>query len=851
MGGIDRILRAIEKNEGGHIATLYGPGVSDIFINDLFRELKIDQALYESFRQSGFERILFYSPHRALYAYDQKSLHLSNELIAPENPIFESGPLEQYQAYTRQFNFTQSSQGIGDFHVLKFVDAILRLENNQRTAFVFLQAETSIRFYDDKRSLASIVGDWVNLSSKNQNICYFLFSVDTISELKQVVDNLSIPELRKVCPQSINHPSQIGYPDKKELKRAIEIFQKQNYDDEEMSRLAELLTHENRELRYWMEEFKNIKKSSQMISIQLASQKGWFSAVRNPGEKAIEKLENLVGLSNVKQRIEELIAWIELRKKKAIPEEDVNLHMIFCGNPGTGKTTVARLIGEIFHEMGWLKRGHIVEVQAGDLIADHVGGTMAKTKSFIEKAIDGILFIDEAYGLSEDGRGGFGNEALETLLTSMESERGKFVVICAGYPEKMEHFRNANPGLARRFPKENIIYFEDFSDYELFEILKINLTERKLSIDQQFLPILEILVKEISKKRDNNFGNAGEIRNLTDSLEKRHAFRISKDELPINSLLTDKDLSDYYRSFLPILEPTGSKEFWNSQLESLVGLKSVKDEMKQFSQRLEFEKLRHLAGIVVRDYRPLRHFIFTGNPGTGKTTVARLVGNMLKELGLLRRGHVVEVTRADLVAGYVGQTALRTRDSIQRALDGILFIDEAYSLLSNHLDFGKEALEELIKSMEVYQDRLVVIAAGYRQEIMELISSNPGIASRFGEPIDFPDFSFDELWEIMEKLIFEEHYTYEGGFPQKVKKYFEWMKIKDGIFFGNGRSVRTLFESVKNRAAKRILQEKIEKGLIPSAEHLSLLVTSDVPDPGFYLEFDSLPATKAAANSRV
>lgn len=850
MGGIERLIQAFEDSKGSRFRVFFGPGINDVYLNRRGQELKFEHALYETLVELGFERIVFFSPHRSLFFYDEKSLHLSSIVTPSERAFIETGPLSDYQAF-RGVKRKKYREGMGDIHAIRILDALIRDEKGPRTSIIFLQAETGLKHFDDPRLLAGIVGEWMSLGSKNPLTVLFTFVVDEYKNLEIVSREQPIPELRRVIRREKEGLSCITFPGKDEINRAIQMLRQNGIEIKEKEKLTELIEQEGRPLRFWLEEFTKIQFNKKILDLDTACALGWFIAVKDPHKKALEKLTDLIGLTDIKKRIMELVDWAKYRKQKEMsPDDFPSLHMVFFGNPGTGKTTVARLIGEIYHEIGWLKRGHLVEVHGKDLIADYVGGTAIKTNDVITRALDGVLFIDEAYSLSSDDRGGYGQEALETLLLRMETERERLVVICAGYPDKMEKFLRSNPGLARRFPAENILHFPDFSEEELKIILFSYFQNRNLTIDEKSKYVFESLVHEMVKRRDENFGNAGEMRNLVDAIERLHAHRILSQGLPLDTHVCEKDIPESYKTYLPIMAFKYIDRSWQRELEKLVGLENVKSELIGLSKRLEFEILRYKT-TAIRNGRPqIRHFVFIGNPGTGKTTVARIIGKMYKNLGLLNRGHLVEVSRADLIAGYIGQTALKTQEVIHQALDGVLFIDEAYSLeTGSDIDYGKEAIQELVKAMEDFRERLVVVAAGYRKEMLKFLESNPGIASRFGEPVFFPDFSSSELWAILKNFITEEQYSYTEGFRSKASSYLEWLKLRDGDKFGNGRSVRELFEKIKTRAAERVLSLIQEQGVPPSPELFQELTSDDVPDPVYMLAVDPLATTKAIARS--
>ena len=202
------------------------------------------------------------------------------------------------------------------------------------------------------------------------------------------------------------------------------------------------------------------------------------------------------------------------------------------------------------------------------------------------------------------------------------------------------------------------------------------------------------------------------------------------------------------------------------------------------------------------------HCVFTGNPGTGKTTVARILAKIYKNLGVVSKGHLIETDRAGLVAEYVGQTAVKTNKIIDSALDGVLFIDEAYSLISkSENDYGKEAIATLLKRMEDNRDRLIVILAGYTKEMKDFIDSNPGLQSRFNRYIEFPDYSAEELLQIFEVSMKKYDYHFGEGTKEALQQYFKNEVAHKDANFGNGRLVRNVFEKTLERQANRLAQE--------------------------------------------
>lgn len=517
-------------------------------------------------------------------------------------------------------------------------------------------------------------------------------------------------------------------------------------------------------------------------------------------EQIFAELDQFIGMDDVKGYIRNMIERIEIarmdaeRTKKAFTFGE---HLILTGNPGTGKTSLARKLGEIFASIGLLTKGHVVEVDRSKMVGQFTGETAKLVQKICDDAQGGILFIDEAYTLKQHDSDNFGQEAIDTLLKRMEDDRGKMMVVAAGYAKEMQNFINANPGLKSRFKEENVFDLKDYTPEELFKIFMVFATKDNFALVADAQDKLKKSLQAVYDKRDKNFGNGRDVRNFYEKCQARRAARLNA------GYIYDMNL---YADDIPAFDDgvkTMTMDEALGELNSLIGLQNVKDEITKLIDYIEIEKLRTRGGSKKTVLNI--HFIFKGNPGTGKTTVARILANIFKAMGLLTRGQLVETDRKDLVAEYVGQTAAKTNKVIESALGGVLFVDEAYTLVAGGPgDFGKEAIDTLLKRMEDDRGKMIVIAAGYNADMDRFLQSNPGLTSRFTKHIMFDDYTPAEMTEIFKALVKGKGMTLADGVDAHALQVFTHIFNTRNKNFANGRTVRNLFEGILQNQAMRI-----------------------------------------------
>ena len=499
-------------------------------------------------------------------------------------------------------------------------------------------------------------------------------------------------------------------------------------------------------------------------------------------EEAINKLKSLVGLENVKKQILDHTALVKLnnlRASKGMFNRNPPMHMVFTGNPGTGKTTIAKYIGEIYHSIGVLSSGHVVETERSKLVSEWIGATEKNTKNAINSASGGVLFIDEAYNLfvEANDRKDYGLRVIETLLTYLSSDETDMIVILAGYTDEMERMLEANPGMKSRFPY--IFHFDDYTPKELMQIGKIVLEREQYKMTPEAEKKLAKYIIHEYDHKDEHFGNGRFVTrlitthiipSLSHRLLAKPVEKITIDEMKTIEACDVPDVVT--REFKPKeLDETILSESLE-RLDDLISLQNAKQALHDY---VDISRLRHQQGTLKITPQSLC-WDFIGKTGTGKGTIAEILGRILQGLGILKQGQTICVNADELTAndGY-----LVLAEAIKDAKDGLLFLDmDAPN--ANNLNLSHLRMWIINKLREFEQTTALVFGQIKAEEdtIAHDLAVN-GIAS-YGNTIVFNDYTSEELVEILESLLQKEYQLdIKPAAKERIVKYLDSVKASD------------------------------------------------------------------------
>mgnify|MGYP000009358207 CR=1 FL=1 len=543
-----------------------------------------------------------------------------------------------------------------------------------------------------------------------------------------------------------------------------------------------------------------------------------------------KQLNELIGLSGIKESIKKIKAYALMNKDS----DALNIHMCFLGNPGCGKTEVARFVAGILYENKILPTKKVIEVDRSGLVSEYFGATAEKTRSVIARAMGGVLFIDEAYALANNADTGgitdYGREAIDTLVKAMEDHRGEFCVIFAGYRNEMQKMLSVNPGLKSRI--QFTLDFPNYSREELKEITMLMLKKRKYTIGEAALSRM-LDITDVRRK-DPNFANAREIRNILDQVIMCQNLRCAGTEdteigiVDVNKYIQDAKIN------LPTSSTGAAKKILTGEeeLDQLIGLSVVKRMVRKI--KAYAKRNQGLADFNL-------HMCFYGNPGTGKTEVARILSRILYDAGVLDEAKLVETDAHGLIGKYVGETAPKTLAKINDAMGGVLFIDEAYSLAGGTTvnggatSYGEEAIAVLLKEMEDRRGQFCTILAGYRDEMVKMISTNPGLESRIQFTLEFPDYTREELGLIAQSFLEKKGYSIDDEALNRLLDIMEYFRNRPN--FANARTVRNVLDQV---IMNQNLRTEDENGD-------SVIIVDDVDD---YLTDEGIDLNKPSTGTK-
>lgn len=819
---VKRILNHFQLRFSGRTVAIFGGGQEDFILSNL-KKLGIPQLLWIWLHRENYERILYYDPTNGLYAYDTTSLEIETYIQPVENENNLTGwedsgewkldktinPDSPRPAVVYTYNNNMYKTGLYGQAALEVLSILVETGNKIAIIFplfdqIFIN-DTAIRNLFNTK-----IGDWANNFKYDNLKIFFNFSFDTQDQCFDFINHYEFTALSDMFESrqmgSIqtfrfknNRYIKIGRPKSDEIGHLLHknrLIESKSIEWENGHNIIRGLASNDislRNLQLLIEDYNTINVSSLnqgLIRYFETSTKKKIPMISDKKSSGIEQLNSLIGISKVKETIEEFIAVAKFGTESG----GVKYHMAFVGETGTGKTEVAKIVAKIFAEDEIIKECGFTYVTPQSLISGYVGQTAIKTSEVCNEAKPGVLLIDEAYGIAKSD---FGEECIAELLTHMTESRGDLCIILAGYGNEMNDLFNINEGLKNRISNENIITFSNYSVDELMQIFDLMISKTSIELVDEVRDYIKKYVAYSLQKNSKEFGNARGIENIIEILKRTKALKLAKNQNPIISL-NDVELKLSFPKSFSIKGNSKNTQSGLEELRALIGLAKVKETIEDFIAvaRLDEEEIKY-------------HLAFLGSTGTGKTEVAKIVAKIFNEEQIIKNSKYKYVKAKDLIAGYVGQTAIKTAKVCNDAKPGVLFIDEAYNLTSgsssNGVDFGAECIGELLTHMTENKGELCVIFAGYGNVMQDLFNVNEGLKNRISRDniIEFPDYTVDELMQIFDLKLSAKSFELGERVKEYIKKYVEYSMQRDSKEFGNARGIENIIETLTKIKARK------------------------------------------------